>query len=452
MIGFNIQHKRSLSRRTVLKGLGVTLALPWLEAMEHTVLAKPPAAPKPPTRAAYLFFANGVYPSSWDIPGESGPLTSLSPTLQPLEKVKDQLIVFSELHNAKVNHGAHISRAAGFLTGAEIRKTRGSDIFNGISVDQVAAQSLGSATRLPSIELAIDDAADAVVAEKPYCATYGAHSSWKSATQPAAKEANPRLAFQRLFRSAQLGRDPLDQSVLDLVGEEAKRLSRQVGKRDQEKLGEYLDSVRALEKRMERFAANQEDERRWKPIVSEHDMQVPLVEDSPSFPEHVRLMLDVMVLAFQTDATRIGTFMFSDAARYRDFGFIDGVKAADHVVSHHKEKPEKVAQYKLINRWYMEQYAYLLENMAAIQEGDGTLLDHVMVLSGSCMKDGDKHAPENLPVLLAGGGSGQLKTGQHVKLASKTPLCNLHLSLLHLMGVKEKQFGNSTGLIGEILV
>ncbi|EEF61781.1 DUF1552 domain-containing protein [Pedosphaera parvula] len=453
-----------ISRRTMLKGVGAMLSLPMLEAMAPRSLFANSAASTAtrsfPVRMAVLYMANGVNPHHWT-PKGVGHDFELSPILQPLSKLKDELLVLTQLMNAKTEGGdGHYVKTAAFLTGTTITRTTGSDLrCGGTSMDQIAAQRIGNLTTLPSLELGIEPVTTGVDRTVGYTRLYGSHIAWSTPTTPVAKEINPQLAFDRMFRTGDAGgkNSTADKSVVDLVMEDARRLKSKVGQADQAKINEYLDSVRAVEKRIEFDAKRTREEYRADPLVRrEIDKLGARIKDfyldpaqaserSGNHTEHVRLMLDLMVLAFWSDSTRISTFMFGNAVSTKNFSFLDGVKGSHHEISHHHSDEKKLEQYKLINIWHMTQLAYMLEKMQSIQEGERTLLDNSMVLFGAGMRDGNEHNPHNLPILLAGQGGGTLSPGRHLVYEKNTPLCNLYRSMLTRMGTPVDQFSDSTG-------
>ena len=462
-------NSRPLSRRTLLKGLGASLSLPLLEAMAPLPAWCAPAAGaaataakaarRYPVRLAVLYMPNGVNPHAW-APEGTGAEFKLSPILEPLAKVRDRVLVLSQLMNAGTNTGdGHYVKTAAFLTGTTITRTTGSDLrCGGVSMDQFAAQRIGNLTPLPSLELGIEPVTTGVDTNVGYTRLYGSHISWSTPTTPVAKEINPQLAFNRLFRAegAQAAATA-DRSVVDLVLADARRLQNRVGRADQAKVGEYLEAVRAVERRIEFAAQRQREEYDADPLVRKeieklggriHDYyQDPAraSERSGNHTEHVRLMLDLMLLAFWSDSTRISTFMFGNAVSGKNFSFLEGVPGGHHELSHHEHKPEKLEAYKRINTWHVAQTAYLLEKMAAIPEGESTLLDNSMVLFGAGMRDGNAHDPHNLPLFLAGRGGGTLATGRHLVYEKNTPLCNLYRSMLTRLGAPTDHFSDSTG-------
>ncbi|HZR21804.1 MAG TPA: DUF1552 domain-containing protein [Verrucomicrobiae bacterium] len=449
-----------ISRRAMLKGMGAMLSLPLLEAMGPLRTLAGPDGRKYPVRLGVLYMPNGVNPHAWT-PKGAGADFKLSPILEPLNNVKNKVLVLTELMNAATDTGdGHYVKTAAFLTGTTITRTTGSDLRCGaISMDQVAAQHIGNLTPLPSLELGIEPVTTGVDTNVGYTRLYGAHISWNTPTTPLAKEINPQLAFDRLFRTpaAENQAGATDRSVVDLVLEDARRLKAKVGKADQAKVNEYLEAVRAVERRIEFDAKRKTAEYSEDPLVRrEIDKLGKRIKDFYADPaqasersgdhtEHVRLMLDLMVLAFWSDSTRISTFMFGNAVSNKNFSFLEGVRGAHHEMSHHENKGDKLEQYKLINRWHLAQTAYILEKMESIKEGEGTLLDNSMVLFGAGMRDGNAHNPHNLPLVLAGRGGGTIASGRHLAYPQNTPLCNLYQSMLRRLGAPVERFSDSTG-------
>ncbi len=444
----------------MLKGMGAMLSLPVLDAMGPVKALGNAPLRKSPVRMAVLYMPNGVNPHAWT-PKTEGADFELSPILEPLQAVKKKVLVLTQLMNAATDTGdGHYVKTAAFLTGTTITRTTGSDLRCGaISMDQVAAQHIGNLTPLPSLELGIEPVTTGVDTNVGYTRLYGAHIAWNSPTTPVAKEIDPQLAFDRLFRTS----DPANsagaasRSVVDLVMEDAKRLSAKVGKADQAKVSEYLEAVRAVERRIEFDAKRKADEYSVDPQVRrEIDKLGKRIKDyyadpaqaserSGNHTEHVRLMLDLMVLAFWSDSTRISTFMFGNAVSGKNFSFLEGVKGGHHELSHHENKEEKLAQYRLINTWHVSQLAYMLGKMDSIREGESTLLDNSMILFGAGMRDGNAHDPHNLPLLLAGCCGGTIRSGRHLVYEKNTPLCNLYCSMLNRMGTPVDRFSDSTG-------
>lgn len=437
-----------VSRRRFLRGCGLALALPWFESLLPRV-GRAAEAAKPPVRAAFLYFPNGVWEKAW-IPEQTGHDYTLTPTLEPLGDLKSDVLVMSGL-DKKHSHGGdgHYAKTANFLTGMPVTKTTGRDISSGgISVDQLMAQHVGQFTPLPSLELGTEPVISGIDSNVGYTRLYGSHISWQSPSRPVAKEINPRLVYERLFGQSVTANTTKAESyrnLLDYVLEDARQLRPRLGRDDQFKMDEYLDSVRAVEKRIE-FATRGKP-RDWQPGVGTAEVASAKPGVPADFREHIEIMLDLIVLAFQTDATRVASFMFANDVSGRNFSFLDGVSGGHHELSHHENKQEKIAQYQRINRWHVEQYARMLNKMKAVREGDSTLLDNSMILLGSSMSDGNRHDPDNLPILLGGRGGGSLKTGQHLAAQGMVPLCNLYLTMLDRMGVEVEAFGDSNGRI-----
>ena len=455
----NIQSNRwKLSRRETLKGVGATLALPFLEAMRPmTAYAQSAgAASSDPVRMACLFMPNGVRPDKWT-PRGSGSSYKMSPILSPLEEVREQLLVISGLTN-KPSHGGdgHYFKTASWLTCTTIERTQGSNVSsNGISIDQIAAEAIGRETRLPSMELGTEPVTSGVDRNVNLTRLYGSHISWKKPDVPLPCEINPRIAFDRLFRGSKQGgkgNASSDQSVLDIVLEDAKSLQRSLGKEDSHKLEQYLESVREVERRISNEASKVGAGQKLTPAalteIKALDQSIKKVAGGKGNDlggrikinptEHVRLMMDIMVLAFWTDSTRVSTFMFGNAVSGKNFSFLDGVSGSHHSISHHKNNPGQLEQYQRINTWHTEQYAYMLKRMKAIPEGNATLLDNSMVLFGSGIRDGNAHATKDIPIIIGGGANGQLKTGRHLEAKGGSELASLYVGMLKRLGVKQK--------------
>lgn len=437
-----------ISRRTLLRGMGAAMALPALEAMMPRKAAA--ALPKAPARMACIYFPNGVWCDAW-VPETAGTDFVLPYSLEPLAAHREHLNVISGLDKAASHMGdGHYAKTANFLTGKPVVKTTGKNISaGGISVDQLAARHVGEYTPIPSLEIGIDPVVSGIDSNVGYTRLYGSYISWRSPTLPVAREINPRFVYERLFgeKDAQ-GREVRRQnadyrSLLDVALEDAHRMRRRLGRDDQVKLDEYLESVRAVEKRID--FAMKPDPREWKPQTQPSLPGAPAMQPPADYVEHVKLMLDLLVLAFQTDSTRVISFMFANDVSGRNFSFLPGVSGGHHHLSHHEFKEENIVQYKEIVRWHTGQLAYLLDRLQSIPEGDGTLLDNSMIFFGSSMSDGNLHTPYNLPILLAGRGGGKLRTGQHLAMPAKTPLCNVYVTLLDAMGVPVESFGDSTG-------
>ncbi|MEP6715264.1 MAG: DUF1552 domain-containing protein [Terriglobia bacterium] len=450
---------KSISRRTLLRGTGAALALPWLEVMSKAAPGTGPATlAEPPLRLAYLFVPNGVRPDFWTPAGDDDHY-ELPTHLKPLEGLRGDFSLLENLWNEQAQgRNGHWPKIPAWLTGGRVERTAGDDLFSGnVSVDQLLGQRLGHLTALPTFELGIDTPRTGIdTAGGGFARLYGSFLSWRDARTPVAKEVIPQLAFDRLFRSnrapvissvdplhpsvfASLQRD--DTSVLDAVKEDAQSIRLKGSAGDKVRLDEYFDSVRSVEQRME---AALNPQKRWI-----NQGKFPLDRPAPGLPEthqdHVRLMLDIMVLAFWTDTTRVGTFMYGDAQTMQDYSFLPGVKGSYHSISHHGDEPSRREQYEKIVNWHMDQQAYFLTKLKSLDEGGTSLLDNSMIVMGGSLKDGNRHIEEDLPLLIAGKGKGTLKPGRRIRAAARTPMCNLHLAMLNRMGVADKTFGDSTG-------
>lgn len=434
-----------LSRRTLLRGLGAAIALPWLEAMGPIAVSAPANTRKVPNRLAILYVPNGKNMADWT-PKTEGADFELPAILQPLKAVKDQLLVLTGLTADKARAhgdggGDHARALGAFLTGCQPRKTDGTDIRAGISVDQVIAGRIGDRTRLASLEIGGEHGAMAGNCDSGYSCVYSSTMSWKSATQPLPKEVNPKLVFERLFGTGndagKAKRDATRRSILDFVREDSKDLTKKLGPTDQRKLDEYFTSIRDIELRIERAA-------KLPPVKAPEGLKPTGVP--ATFQEHLRLLCDLMVLAFQADITRVCTFVVANEGSNKPYPFI-GVSEGHHDLSHHANDAKKKQKIRDINTFHTTQLAYLLGKLKSIKEGEGTLLDHCMVAYGSGNSDGNAHNHDDLPILLAGGGCGTLKTGRHVKYAKDTPLNNLWLGLLERMDSKVPTLGDSTGTL-----
>jgi hypothetical protein len=458
-----MKKKWQISRRKMLKGMGACIALPFLEAMALPGVGSSTFS-KSPVRTAFLFMPNGVHPEHWT-PEKIGDDFSLTRQLLPLEKFKKDILVLGELMNKNsLFKGAdgHYAKSASLLTCMPIKQTIGDNISSGgVSVDQVIASKIGHETLFPSLEYGLDRITTGVDINVGFTRLYGSSISWQSPGQPLSKEIDPRLAFDRLFRSFVPGvkakEDPWKQSVLDLVMDDAKTLKNNLGRSDQDKVSEYLESIRSVEKRIsnsankEKFAANiTPDIRRELVRVNQNIDEYVEMYGGVDITEKTRLMLDIMTLAFWSDASRVSTFMFGNSVSNRNFTFLDGVNGNHHSISHHMDKADLLEEYIRITAWHMEQYAYFLERLRSIKEGDKSLLDNSMILFTSDLRDGNKHSPRNLPIVLAGNGGGKIRTGQNIAFEKETPLANLYLTMLHALNIQQDRFGDSTKALSEI--
>ena len=436
-----IVKRTAISRRTVLRGLGTTMALPFLEAMMPSARAADIAAR--PKRLSVFYTPNGMTMDAYR-PAATGRDFALSPTLAPLEALREDIVVVSGLGHPQASTkgdrpAGHGRSCPAFLTGAKARQTEGPDIRCGISMDQVYAAHLGDATQIPSLELGIDQASLLGSCDINYSCAYTNGISWLSPTVPLPVSANPRDVFERLFGdgealdpSSRLAQARRQSSILDFVREDAVRLSGALGIEDRRKLEEYLDATRAIEKRIQRAAAG--------PLADAGGLVQPAGIPG-DFAEHVRLMIDLEVLALQADLTRVVTFMAGREISNRTYPEI-GVPDSHHMLSHHGKNPEKMAQLAKINHYHMEFFAYALKRLKETREGEGSVLDTTLVIRGSAFGDSNDHDFMDLPVIVAGG---LVKGGRHLAAQKGTSMSNLMLAGLNLLGVPAKAFGDSTG-------
>ena len=444
---------RHLPRRTFLRGMGVAIGLPWLDAMVPAFAAKMPSSADSPTRLAFVYVPNGIIMSDWTPAGE-GSNFELPSILQPLKDYRDDCLWLSGLthNNGRAlgdGPGDHARAAASYLTGVHPKKTQGADIRNGISVDQIAAQAVGGQTRFASLELGLEHTRLVGNCDSGYSCAYNNSISWRSPTSPMPPEVSPRSIFNRLFgapRDADQTRQTGAKdraSILDLVQDEARSLFSRLGPVDRRKLDEYLFAVRDIEKRIESL------ENAPAGLVPEMDIPEGIPID---FAEHLRLLFDLQTVAFQTDLTRITTLMIGREGSNRTYREI-GVSGAHHGLTHHQGNQSKIEQISRINRYHTQQFAYWLGQLKSIPDGDGSLLDSLMIVYGSGLSDGNEHLHHDLPVMVAGRGSGSLHPGRHIRYPVETPLTNLYMTLLNHMGVHPESIGDSNGqlkLLSEI--
>jgi Protein of unknown function (DUF1552) len=445
---------KRIDRRTVLRGMGAAVALPWLDVMGTAEAWGAPAATggagaKVPNRMAFLYVPNGKNMAEWTPKGE-GPLGELPSILKPLDKLKGDFSVLTNLTADKARAhgdggGDHARALSAFLTGCQPRKTDGTDIRAGVSVDQVAAGRIGDQTRLGSIEIGGEAGSMAGGCDSGYSCVYSSTMSWRSASQPLPKEVNPKLIFERLFGSGgdkeRAERDARRKSVLDFVREDSADLKNTLGANDRRKLDEYFSSLRDVELRIAKAEKL--------PPVKTPDFKAPAAIPAV-YEEHLRILCDLLVVAFQADVTRVATFVFANEGSNKPYPFI-GVSDGHHDLSHHGKDKKKLEKIREINTFHVRQLAYLLEKLKGVKEGDGTLLDHCMVAYGSGNSDGDRHNHEELPILLAGRGCGTINPGRHIVYPKETPLNNLWLSMLDRMDVKLPNLGDSTGALPGLL-
>jgi hypothetical protein len=437
--------RKHLDRRTFLRGLGATLALPLLDSM---VPAATKATGRPPVRLGFAYVPNGIIMNRWT-PAAEGVGFEFTPIMKALEPFREQLVVLSGL--AQINGralgdgpGDHARAGATWLTGVHPKKTEGADIHAGVSADQVAAQELGKVTQFGSLEIGLEAPTLAGNCDSGYSCANTNTISWRSPTTPMPMEVNPRAVFERLFGdgdsnepAARLAALKEQRSILDYVTADAARLSTNLGPRDRNKLSEYLESIRDIERRIQ------------KAEEQNATMKLPAMErpgGAPEeFAEHSKLMTDLLVIAWQTDMTRVVSYMLAREGSnrpYRPIGVTDG----HHSVTHHMNDPEKIEKVAKINTYHVQAFAYLLDRLRKTPDGDGTLLDHSMILYGSSISDGNAHTHHDLPLLLAGGASGQLKGGRHIRYSKETPMTNLLLNMMDKAGVPlPDKLGDSTG-------
>jgi hypothetical protein len=444
---------RPIPRRTFLRGLGTIMALPMLDAMLPITALAQSAKKVRPNRMAFLFLPNGMHMPDWT-PTTEGAGYALPYTLEPLKNVKESVSVLTGLaqHNAFAlgdGGGDHARSTAAWLTGCHPHKTDGADIRNGISADQLAAQKIGHKTLFPSLEIGCERGAQAGNCDTGYSCAYSSSVSWRGEATPVAKEVDPRAVFERLFGSGDPGetaesrrrRDIYKHSILDFVLEDATRLKSRLGVHDQSKLDEYFTGVREIEQRLVRTERSNLAQR-----LAGSDKPTGIPGD---YSEHIRLMYDMTVLAFQSDLTRICTFMLANDGSNRSYKLID-IPEGHHDLSHHGGDAEKQKKIREINRFHITQLAYFLEKLKSIKEGEGTLLDNSMIVYGAGISDGNRHNHDDLPILLAGTGGGTIKSGRHVRYPNETPMTNLFLSMFDRMGIPAEHIGDSTGRLQQL--
>jgi hypothetical protein len=437
--------KKALPRRTFLKGLQATLALPLLDAMipAATALAQTPA--RPVRRLGFVYIPMGCDHGRWTPTGQ-GALGELPPILAPLEGVKEQLTVVTNLRLEQSYPGTHDTANAGFLSAAFAKHTESSDYYLGTTADQVAAKQIGRDTQLPSLELAMDLNPLAGVCNNGYACVYQNCLSWSSPTTPLPSEAHPRVVFERLFgegESANGRRAALRAraSLLDSFSDDIARLKRRVGMTDRVRVDQYLDTIREIERQIQRAEAGAATN----PMP---DVDRP-VGVPAAFADHAKLMFDLQVLAFQADITRVVTFQLARELNNRTYPEI-GVPDPHHPTSHHGNDPEKLAKIAKINQFHVSLFAHFLEKLKATREGDGSLLDNTVYLYGSGLGNSSIHDHDNLPILVAGGAACGMKGGRHIRYETGTPLANLHLTLLDRVGVTLDKFGDSNGKMEDL--
>ena len=428
-----------LPRRTFLRGVGATLALPFLDAMVPAMSAQAKGAP----RFAAIYCGNGANMNDWT-PAAEGAGFALSPILRPLEPYRERMVVFSGLDNFPATDqgdtgGQHPRAAPAFMSAVHPKQTEGADVKAGTTIDQIIADHICRDTKLSSLELAVDRNDVVGACDHGYACTYLNSMSWKSPTMPLPAETSPRFVFDRMFGSGdtaaqRLARSQEDRSILDGVTQEISKLRQRLGGHDRVKLGEYLDAIRDVEQRIAKAESYNSDF-----AIPDRPVGVP-----ETFREHAELMFDLQALAFQADITRVSSFMMARENVNRSYNEI-GLPEAHHAMSHHGNSPEKMAVFSKLNTYHVETLAYFVKKLQAIPDGDGTLLDRTVVLYGSGMSDGNTHNNYNVPVVVIGGKDQNVRGNRHLRYPKGTPLANLSLTLIDKFGVPMERFGDSTG-------
>jgi Protein of unknown function (DUF1552) len=439
--------KMHLSRRTVLRGLGTMMALPLLDSMVPALSALAGTAAAPVRRFGVFYVPNGMSMPYW-WPKSEGPIAQMPATLQSLEALKDHVLLCGGLADEPANQvkggGDHARSAGTFLTGVPFKFTSGADVSGSVSMDQIAARQFAKETQLASLELGIESNAMLGACDGGSSCAYTNTIAWRDETTPLPIENDPRAVFERLFGTsgstdagARLARMKRDQSILDFVGSEIKGLDKVIGPQDKIKVTEYFDSVRDIERRIQLAEA-------------QNSRELPVVEQPVGVPtdyaEHAKLMMDLLALAYQTDMTRISTFMMArevSAHAYPEIGVAD----SHHPLSHHQDEPAKLERLHKINEYHFQQFAHLVKKLSTMPEGDGTMLDYTLFMYGTGISDSNTHFHDDLPIALVGGKAAGIHGGRYIRYPKGTPLSNLHLTLLEKLGVPAEKFGNSTGRV-----
>jgi len=444
--------RKHISRRAMLQGLGASLALPLLDSMVPALAATRLTSAKPAVRMAFVYVPNGIIQKDW-LPAATGTDFEFLRTMKSLEPYRDRLVVLSNLMQRggrALGDGAgdHARAGATWLTGVHPKKTEGADISAGISADQVAARYLGKDTQLGSLEVGLEEPTLAGGCDSGYSCAYTNTISWRTPITPNPMEINPRAIFERLFgdgdstdTASRLKRLHEDRSLLDFVREDVARLKPSLGNRDKSKLDEYLEAIRDIERRIQK--AEQQSATMKLPVM-ERPTAIP-----DEFEDHAKLMSDLITIAFQTDMTRVITFMMAREGSNRSYRSI-GVTDGHHSVTHHQNDPEKIAKTQKIDELHVKTFAYLIEKLKNTPDGEGSLLDHSMILYGSSISDGNAHTHHDLPLVLVGGAAGQIKGGRHIRYAPETPMNNLLLTMLDKAGVPAEKLGDATGKIDQL--
>ncbi len=447
--------KKALPRRTFLRGMGTALALPLLDAMVPALSAQSRTAARPVRRLGFLYLPNGVAMNHTGIdywkPAGAGRAFEFSPILTPLEPYRERLVAVSGLSHGQAEslgdgNGDHTRSTATWLNGVHPNFTQGADVRAGITADQLAAAEFGQETPLPSIELAVDLNFLVGNCDNGYSCTYLNTLSWRTATTPQPTENNPRAVFERLFgdggtRAQRLAQIRRDRSILDAVEDDMRRLYRRVGATDRARADEYFDAVREVERRLQKTEASPVE------IDSDSGLERPPVGIPDNFGDHVRLMFDLQWLAYQADITRVFTFMYGREVGSRTYPEI-GLAGGHHAMSHHGDRPEALERYARLNTYQTELFRYFVDRLASTPDGDGTLLDHSLLLYGAGMSNPNIHSHNDIPLVLVGGASGKLRGGRHLAAPLKTPMTNLLVSMLDKSGVRVDRLGDSTGRLG----
>jgi Protein of unknown function (DUF1552) len=430
----------SLPRRTFLRGVGTMLGLPLLEAMVPALTAMSKTSARPPARLGFVYVPHGVIMDQWT-PAAAGAGFAFTPILKPLETFRDSLVVVSNLARPEANFETqHAGAAASWLAGVPPKRTEGPDFQVGTTIDQVVGKAIGQDTTFPSLEVATEDFTGLVGACSPgYACAYVNTLNWQTPTTPLPMEINPRVVFERMFgkagtRAQRLARMRKDRSILDFVSDDLADLNGDLGPRDRARLGEYLDDIREIERRIQRA-----EQQTTELTVPDAPVGVP-----DSFEEHVALMFDLLALAYQADLTRVFTFMMAREFSQRTYPQI-GVPEPHHTISHHGNNPERIAEHAKVNTYHAALFAKFLARLQSVPDGDGSLLDHSLLVYGSGMSNGNGHTPYPLPHVVAGGASGLVKGNRHLVAPEHSPNANLMLSIAGKFGIELSSFGVSTG-------
>ena len=442
--------KLALPRRTFLRGMGAAVALPLLDAMVPALSAQSRTAAAPVRRLGFVYIPNGAIMEQWT-PAAEGKAFELSPILKPLEAHRERITVVSNLDSRPAEaaegegSGDHARASAVWLSGVHPKRTEGADLRGGKTIDQMAADVLGRDTQLRSLEIAAEDFTAVGGCDIGYSCSYVNTLSWRTPTTPLPMQTDPRVVFERLFGEglgAEQRRRQLtqDQSILDAIVGQVGQLQKRLGAADTARVTEYLDSVREVEQRVQRMEAQVDAH------IAVPSMPVGVPE---LYDDHVKLMYDLLALAFQADVTRVSTFMLAREASTRTYNHI-GVPDPHHAISHHGNAPDKIEKHTKINTYHVSLFNHFLDRLRSTPDGDGTLLDHSLIMYGGCISNGNLHTHGPLPTLLAGGACGQLPGGRHIRTAADTPMSNMLVSILEKVGVEADRIGDSTGRLADL--